>query len=114
MVSVPDDVSFQFIRGITDDFSEEPILGQGAFGVVYRVRFGHAQFMLTTVICLANKKCVVFRNDMILLCQCGQQQYSQDVVTTNKTNPTPTFPAVPNIRGQVILNTDNIYLAGSH
>jgi len=65
MVSVPEDLPFQFIREITDDFSEERILGQGAFGVVYRVRFGHAQFMLTTVICLANKKCVVFRNDMV-------------------------------------------------
>ena len=58
-MSVPDDVSFQFIRGITDDFSEERILGQGAFGVVYRVRFGHAQFMLTTVMSGQQKMCSV-------------------------------------------------------
>ena len=36
-----EDVSFQFLREITDGFSEERILGQGAFGVVYKVRFGH-------------------------------------------------------------------------
>ncbi|CAD6257253.1 unnamed protein product [Miscanthus lutarioriparius] len=56
MVSVPEDLPFQFIREITDDFSEERILGQGAFGVVYRC-------------------CTKYK-------------------------------------GQVILNTDNIYLAG--
>ena len=38
----PEDVSFQFLREITDGFSKEWILGEGAFGVVYRVRFGHA------------------------------------------------------------------------
>ena len=36
----PEDVSFQFLREITDDFSENCILGEGAFGVVYKVRFG--------------------------------------------------------------------------
>ena len=36
-----EDVSFQFLREITDDFSENRILGEGAFGVVYKVRFGH-------------------------------------------------------------------------
>ena len=36
-----EDVSFQFLREITDGFSEERILGEGAFGVVYKVRFGH-------------------------------------------------------------------------
>lgn len=41
---VPDDVSFDFLREVTNDFSEERILGQGAFGVVYKVRFVHAQF----------------------------------------------------------------------
>jgi len=37
-----EDVSFQFLREITDDFSENRILGEGAFRVVYKVRFGHA------------------------------------------------------------------------
>jgi len=36
-----EDVSFQFLREITDDFSENRILGEGTFGVVYKVRFGH-------------------------------------------------------------------------
>jgi len=30
-----EDVSFQFLREITDGFSEKRILGEGAFGVVY-------------------------------------------------------------------------------
>jgi hypothetical protein len=47
---VPEDLSFQFIREITDDFSEKRILGEGAFGVVYKVRFGHAQFSLTKTV----------------------------------------------------------------
>jgi len=36
-----EDVSFQFLREITDGFSENRILGEGTFGVVYKVRFGH-------------------------------------------------------------------------
>ncbi|KAG2561546.1 hypothetical protein PVAP13_8KG228400 [Panicum virgatum] len=31
-----EDISFQFLREITDGFSEERILGEGAFGVVYK------------------------------------------------------------------------------
>ena len=38
----PEDVSFQFLQEITNGFSKNQILGEGAFGVVYRVRFGHA------------------------------------------------------------------------
>jgi hypothetical protein len=41
---VPEDLPFQFIKEITDDFSEHHILGAGTFGIVYKVRFGHAQF----------------------------------------------------------------------
>lgn len=37
-----EDVTFQFLREITDDFSEVRKLGEGAFGVVYKVRVGHA------------------------------------------------------------------------
>jgi hypothetical protein len=40
-----DDVSFQFLQEITDGFSMERILGEGAFGVVYKVRFGNAWFL---------------------------------------------------------------------
>jgi hypothetical protein len=36
-----EDVSFQFLQEITYGFSEERILGEGAFGVLYKVRFGH-------------------------------------------------------------------------
>jgi hypothetical protein len=44
---VPEDLPFQFISEITDDFSEERRLGEGAFGVVYKAsRFGRAQLLL--------------------------------------------------------------------
>ena len=36
-----DEIPFQILREITDGLSEERKLGQGAFGVVYRVRIGH-------------------------------------------------------------------------
>lgn len=36
-----EEVSFQFLRQITDDFSKERKVGQGAFGTVYRVSFRH-------------------------------------------------------------------------
>jgi hypothetical protein len=39
-----EDVSFQFLQEITDGFSEKRILGEGAFGVVYKVRFGMFDF----------------------------------------------------------------------
>ncbi|CAL4988562.1 unnamed protein product [Urochloa decumbens] len=35
-MELEDDVSFQFLREITDGFSEEQIIGKGAFGVVYK------------------------------------------------------------------------------
>jgi predicted Ser/Thr protein kinase len=59
---VPEDLPFQFIRDITDDFAEERILGEGGFGVVYKVRFRHP-----------HKNCVVFQNNMVLLYQRGQK-----------------------------------------
>ena len=33
-----EDVTFQLLIQITDDFSDERILGRGAFGVVYKVK----------------------------------------------------------------------------
>ena len=33
----PEDVTFQLLEEITDGFSKERKLGEGAFGVVYRV-----------------------------------------------------------------------------
>jgi hypothetical protein len=39
-----EDVTFQLLRQITDDFSDERILGRGAFGVVYKVKTYHAGF----------------------------------------------------------------------
>ena len=36
-----EDLSFKFLWEITDGFSEERKLGEGAFGVVYKVRFGN-------------------------------------------------------------------------
>jgi predicted Ser/Thr protein kinase len=35
----PEDVTFELLREITHDFSEERKLGEGTFGVVYKVRF---------------------------------------------------------------------------
>jgi hypothetical protein len=38
----PEDVTFQFLREITDNFSEERKIGEGSFGVVYKVKFVHS------------------------------------------------------------------------
>jgi hypothetical protein len=35
--SKPDIMQLQFLKEITDNFSDERILGQGGFGVVYKV-----------------------------------------------------------------------------
>ncbi|CAO2141449.1 unnamed protein product, partial [Urochloa humidicola] len=32
----PEDVAFQVLKEITNDFSQERIIGKGAFGVVYK------------------------------------------------------------------------------
>jgi len=37
----PEEVTFQFLREITDDFSKERKVGDGTFGTVYKVRFRH-------------------------------------------------------------------------
>ncbi|KAF8711128.1 hypothetical protein HU200_029136 [Digitaria exilis] len=37
----PEEVKFQFLREITNGFSEERKVGEGAFGTVYRVRLRH-------------------------------------------------------------------------
>ena len=44
-----DDIPFQFLREITDNFSEERKLGQGAFGVVYKVILGHTLSLWTNI-----------------------------------------------------------------
>ena len=43
-----EDIPFQILREITDGFSEERKLGQGAFGVVYKVKLGRLAFSLWT------------------------------------------------------------------
>jgi hypothetical protein len=35
----PEELTFQLLREITDGFSKERKVGEGAFGAVYRVRF---------------------------------------------------------------------------
>jgi hypothetical protein len=41
----PQNVTFALIRKTTDDFSEARKIGEGAFGTVYKVRFGYARFL---------------------------------------------------------------------
>jgi hypothetical protein len=36
----PEGVTYQLLREFTNDFSEEKKLGEGAFGVVYKVWLG--------------------------------------------------------------------------
>ena len=43
-----EDIPFQILQEITDGFSEGRILGQGAFGVVYKVKLGRLAFSLWT------------------------------------------------------------------
>ena len=43
-----EDIPFQILREITDGFSEERKLGQGAFGVVYKVKLSRLAFSLWT------------------------------------------------------------------
>ena len=43
-----DEIPFQILREITDGLSEERKLGQGAFGVVYKVRLHRLGFSLRT------------------------------------------------------------------
>lgn len=35
--AIPKDFTFEFLKGITNDFSEEYIVGRGGYGVVYKV-----------------------------------------------------------------------------
>ena len=44
----PEDISYQYLREITDGFSEERKLGQGAFGVVFKVKLSRLAFSLWT------------------------------------------------------------------
>ena len=50
-----EDISYQILREITDGFSEERKLGQGAFGVVYKVKLGRLAFSLWTNKYILNK-----------------------------------------------------------
>jgi len=37
----PEELTYQLLREITDDFLEKLKVGEGAFGTVYKVTFGH-------------------------------------------------------------------------
>ena len=47
-MDLEDEIPFQILREITDGFSEERKLGQGAFGVVYKVKLSRLAFSLWT------------------------------------------------------------------
>ena len=95
-----EDVSFQFLREITDGFSEKQILGEWPFGVVYKVRFGHDWLLQTNIFTMSQAKIqyVVLGNNMELL-RSGQQAYIKFIFesgyhqTTNKTVPKLSFLA---------------------
>jgi hypothetical protein len=46
----PGEITFESLREMTGDFSEDRKLGAGAFGVVYRVRFGHCWFLYANLL----------------------------------------------------------------
>ena len=39
--SEPHNVPFKYLRNITNNFSDERLLGEGGFGTVYKVRLNH-------------------------------------------------------------------------
>jgi len=71
-----EDIAFQILREITDGFSEERKLGQGAFGVVYRVRIGHTFSLWSMDIYILNKSVqlkAALKQYMVLLHTVKQQ-----------------------------------------
>ncbi|CAL5053465.1 unnamed protein product [Urochloa decumbens] len=61
-----EDVTFQFLREITDDFSEEQKLGEGAFGVVYKgvTRNGEDVAVKKLKLCDANLNDTQFQTEL--------------------------------------------------
>jgi hypothetical protein len=42
--SKPRPMQFEYLKRITDDFSDKRLLGEGGFGMVYKVRLNHNIF----------------------------------------------------------------------
>ena len=81
-----EDLSFQFLQEITDGFSEERVLGEGTFGVVYKVRFVHALLLSTNMFStsLASTPRRAWKQYIVLL-KSIQQAYSTFISVPGKT-----------------------------
>ncbi|KAG0529536.1 hypothetical protein BDA96_05G106900 [Sorghum bicolor] len=79
VTTVPEDLSFQFIREITDDFLEERILGEGAFGVVYKGVTKNGQDVAVKKLkpCCADLDNKQFRNEFHTLMKLNHQNIVQ-------------------------------------
>lgn len=73
----PEELTYQLLREITDDFWEKLKVGEGAFGAVYKVRFGHAfvvKSLTKTRHCSPSKQptCLPHQSpEMLVLCKVG-------------------------------------------
>lgn len=61
-----EDLPFQFFREITDGFSEDLKLGEGTFGVVYKVRLGILNFVKKYILNMSSHTCSSLKNNGVI------------------------------------------------